>query len=230
MSEEHVVCIDLSPSTGFVSRVYRDGGTPTVVKVKFHELDPEKDFNLKSFSQFHALNAKSIARELLSDGQPSLIVMSKLITLDLKSDPSGPRRAGQWWEVVNTLVKLYESVDVPIAEVTPMTGQYILTGRSSLGRKGFDDSADAVRRCFPDIENIAGFRYHNVAQAIAGAVALGWSSPATVDYKKLRSLRNTVGNSFPSSVEIPKTVEQWEALNNKHKSVYRASKKEMVTT
>ncbi|MBN7484539.1 hypothetical protein P5W04_10370 [Mycobacteroides abscessus subsp. abscessus] len=212
--DANVVAVDVSPTTAYIARVYRDGRTPDVEQIVFAELDDAKDSNLTRAGQIAEENATRVVKAILAvDPFPSMVVMHKLLLFDAKQDPSGPRRSALWWGITQKLIEL----SLPVAEVAPMTAQKMITGRGLPGRAGFTDSERGVYAMYPELRKIARFRYYVVAEAITGAVALGWSTPAIVDSAKLRGLTSVAG-SFP--MEVPATVAGWDALNSKHIDAY----------
>lgn len=225
--DAHVVGVDVSVSHAYLSRVYRDGRTPDVHMIKFPALDEARDSNMTRAVEIADRNAMLVVAAILGTDDfpatvfPSMVCFSKLFVMDQKSDPTGTRRAALWWNVSRMVHALRFDDDgenvlpdaLELAEVPPMTAQQLLAGRAVPGRSGFTDSDRAVRVLYPDIEDVKGFRYYTVGQAMCGAVALGWSVPATVTNKALSSMRG-ISASFP--MEIPRYSSEWEELNAPH--------------
>lgn len=216
-AESHVLAVDVTTSSAYFGAVYADGRTP---QVRLHKFDPltEADHSTERAAQIAESNAKRVVSHVVKGTIPELVVMNKLILTDLKSDPTGPRRAALWWNVVQKFV----AVGIPVGEVSPMTAQKILTGRSNLGIKGFHDSATEIKRLFPDIEDIKGFRYYTVGEAMLGAIALGWTTPVAVTASTIKLLHGQ-SVSFPAAVQVPATGTDWYALNERFKDLYTGS-------
>lgn len=238
----HVVAIDISTRCAWIARYFRDGRTPETEIVRFGDVEDHHK-NVSGAALVAARNAKKTVNAALApclNGStayplPEMVVMSKLILLDMTKDSSGPRRAAHWWAVVNAVRSAErllrdkrgdDTLTIPLAEVAPMTGQYVLAGRAAPGRAGFADSTRAVKACYPKIarfskkkgdEDHVDFRYYTVAEAIAAATVLGWSSPVRVTDAALKRL-GSLENSFP--VSVPSRVRDWESLNAAHDAAY----------
>lgn len=232
--DAHVLAVDVAPSHAHIARVYRDGRTPQVTMIRFPELDEARDSNVTRSVQIAETNAKKVVGEVMRDTLaggtgPTLVVMSKLMLFDAKTDPSGARRAALWWYVARMVQEMHAvAVDtLTLAECAPMTAQKVVTSRAVPGRQGFADTARGLRALYPILAETApeGFRWYVIGEALAGAVTLGWSTPCNVDRAALTSLAGR-SNSFPDA--IPKTPEEWDKLNAEHRAVYKKGKEKVA--
>lgn len=221
-----IIAVDVSPSEAHLALVYRDGTQPKWKRIRFPEVDEASDANLTRAVEIASANASPVVDLIASvDPAPTLVVMSKLFLFDMKTDPSGPRRAALWWEIARRVRALQTegSKNYALAEVAPMTAQRVVTGRTTPGRAGFADTERGLRALYPDLSSRVtdGYRWYVVGEALTAATALGWSSRVTEAPPQrgaLSALRGRV-NSFPMGV--PKTPEEWIELNKGHKDVYR---------
>lgn len=221
--EDTILAVDVSPSAAHLAVVHRDGRTPRYRMIRFPDVDEALDSNVTRAVEIARDNAKTVVDKIASlTPKPRLVVMSKLMLFDAKTDPSGSRRAALWWEIAQGVRKLQTegSDNYTLAEVAPMTAQKVVTSRAVPGRAGFQDSERGLRALFPALSAkvVDGYRWYVIGEALAGATALGWSTPCTVDRSVLSSMRSRA-NSFP--VEIPKTPEEWDKLNAEHRAVYK---------
>lgn len=226
-TDDVVIAVDVAPSAAHLALVYRDGRTPRRKMIRFPALDEATDANITRAVEIARDNAETVAkviRELTP--KPRLVVMSKLMLFDAKTDPSGARRAGLWWEVAQLVREMQtdNSTAYALAECAPMTAQKVVTGRTVPGKQGFADTERGLRAIFPALaeKELSGFRWYVIGEALAGAVTLGWSTPCNVDRAALTSLAGR-SNSFPDV--IPKTPEEWDKLNAEHRAVYKKKEK-----
>lgn len=151
--------------------------------------------------QRHALE---VVNAIEKGGTPDLVVMSKLDLWNLRQDPTGPRRAGLWWEIVRQLTH----ADIPTAEVSMMTTEKVVTGAAKAGREGYTALGAAVRRLYPGIEMPDDpYRPTTVGLAICGAVVAGIETPLDVTEDTLDLLSR--GNDFPIKYGVPTDLADW---------------------
>lgn len=146
---------------------------------------------------------------LKGDVKPSLVVMGKLSWGLVESDPSFPRRDGQWWSIVRELV----DARVPVAEVPLSAVQTWALGKSA------GSNTVAIQRLSDDLvgkwdglrESVerAGeaFRPSAVGYAAMGAMTLGVATPYAPTDERVRSL--TMRRAWKAGERGSRTTPGW---------------------
>lgn len=219
MSSPYVLAIDPKTSGASLAWVYQDKDKTKDALIHLNKFRAPRtdEFDPASASRLAAAAAKKVVETALGKGgrEPDLVVMSKMIPMDLKRDPSGPRRSAIWWETV----RLFDEMGVPIAEIAPMSAQSMLSTFATAGKSGFEVTKKAVLDLYKDVpKDKDGYWYFTLALALAGAHILGWDTPMKVSYNNLKALR-TIGTSLPSKITVPRDEAEWKRLN---KAVYAA--------
>ncbi|WJR35261.1 hypothetical protein P3F83_07785 [Mycobacteroides immunogenum] len=212
-----IAAVDPKPTSASLAMVFEDNRTPTISVTKFGS-PTEEEFHPAAAQARATACAERIVKKIVANGEPEMVVMSKLILSDINKDPSGARRAALWWETV----RLFNERGIPVAEIAPMTAQAMLSAFPTRGGKtsvsGFEMTKRAVLKLYPAVEDdLTGFWYFTLALALAGAHVLAWDTPLAPSYDNLRALRASKGVSLPNGVTVPRDVEDWTRRNEAQK-------------
>jgi len=171
--------------------------------------------------------ADAVSSAVLARGAPSVVVMSKGMWSDMRTDPSASRRLALWWGIAERL----RIGGAPIAEFPlPTLTPWARGVGGKVSGKMLDVQSQTARELWPDLgQPDARFRQGTALLAAAGAMCVGISTPIPPTQERLNLLRGydgpeatkrtNLGIQWPHGRKPPKTVEGWNRLHDRGLSV-----------
>lgn len=124
--------------------------------------------------------AERIADRVLNGGEPELVVLRKPEVGNTRTDPSGARRVGVFWE----LVRAFDDAGVPVADVPIHT---VTRLRGLKPSASYTDLAASCAALYPEVrlpeidgKPDARYRATTIGLAVVGALVAGIETPIPV--------------------------------------------------
>ncbi|ETA93281.1 hypothetical protein [Mycobacterium avium] len=189
----NVVAVDATVYYASVARLVEGEPAPRCGGVITKDIDGVQH-HLAAEARKHREFAERITDRILKGGAPELVVLRKPEVGNARTDPSGVRRLGVFWELVRNL----DDASIPVAEVPLYTVARIV------GAPVHDYTALAARLMelypeakLPEIEGTPDPRYRvsTIGLAAVGAVVAGIETPLTITDVMLDTARR--GGDYP---------------------------------